>query len=217
MSMLNSLTNNQKQDLSYLIGAFLGDGCCYIGKNSYQFSITGNDRDICETCSNICKDIFGKGGRVKDILKDDKYSYSQLVVCSKRIVELFSKYTEGKSRIPDLALSELNRKHFIQGIMDTDGWISRINPKDGYVRYRVAFKNTAGWVDQIKKAMKSLGVKTGTIRTIKNYRNFKHNKDAFEFSINSQDYCRKIGFRCKRKDQLAKECIGFYDDKQKDI
>jgi len=204
-------------DLAYLTGAFLGDGCIYtnLKYHTYQFSITSSDRDLCEICQNIFKDYFNKSGRIKDIYRDGKYSYSQLVVCSKHIVEFFDKLTNGRKIIPFDILSNLEHvKELIKGLMDTDGWISKVShAKDGYIRYRVGMSNTAKWVYDLQKMLKDHGVQTGNVRILQNYRNGIKNKDSFGIMINTEDYCNKIGFRIKRKQDLAQEYINYRKEK----
>ena len=210
-SYIYDLDSNKQRELSYLIGSFLGDGCVYSNGNSYQFSITSEDRDICERCQQICEDIFGITGHIKDINRNGRYSYSQLVICSRPLVSLFREICPDRGIIPDLCfLSQENRLSFCQGIMDTDGWISKVKASDGYLRFRVAFKNTANWVPLVKSIMNDLGVSTGNVRRIESNRNGRSCKPAFEISINSQQYCKLIGFRCCKKNNLAKECLIHY-------
>jgi len=201
-----------EDSLSYLIGAYLGDGCTYIGKNSYQFSITSEDKDLCAICNDICLSLFSKVGNIKEVKKNDIISYYQLVICSKKIVLFLKDITNNKTTIPEIIYK--NNKtmiSFIQGIMDTDGWICKINPSDGYTRYRVGFKNVSCWTKQIHNILTTLDIKIGKLRKIKNTRYGKPTQDTFNISINTKDYCNKIGFRLKRKQELTKEALMFYE------
>lgn len=193
------------KDFSYLVGSLLGDGCLYIGNNSYQFSITSEDYDYCEKCQVITNDLFGKTGRIKTIMKGDKVSYYQLVICSKEIV-LFLKYlTKNKTNIPAFVYKDNDfKKSFIQGLMDSDGWISKVNASDGYIRYRVGFKNISKWTNGFKKMLEDLDVRTGEMRMVSNIRS---SKKAFCFTINTFDYCDKINFRIDRKKKISKEYL----------
>ena len=199
-----------KIKLSYLLGAFLGDGCAYVGKNSYQFSITSEDYDLCYKVNRICFDLFGLRGRVKSVNnKKGKLSYYQLVVCSKYLVNFVKEITKNKSKFPQFKTTD-EKIAFCQGLMDTDGWISLVNAKDGYQRYRVGFKNTALWTSSFRKIISSIGVSTGKLRLQKNNRYGVKNKDSFSFSINSLQYCSKIGFGIKRKVALTQRCLEHY-------
>jgi len=192
-------------DFSYLIGSLLGDGCLYVGKNTYQFSITSEDYDFCEECQRITNHIFNKRGRIKTIEKGGKISYHQLVVCSKGIVYFLKEITNNKNKIPDFVyINKKFTKSFIQGLMDSDGWISKVNPSDGYIRYRVGFKNISDWSCEFRNMFDCLNVRTGKMRKVSNIRSIK---EAFSFTINTFDYCDKINFRIKRKKKLSKEYL----------
>ena len=188
------------KDFAYLIGSLLGDGCLYVGKNSYQFSITSEDYDFCEKCYNIVNNLFNKKGRIKAVEKNGQISYYQLVICSKQIVYFLKEITEDKKKIPKFINKNKDfKKSFCQGLMDSDGWISKVNASDGYIRYRVGFKNISYWTNEFKDILKSLGVRTGKMRKQSNIRSLK---SAFTFTINTFDYCEKIGFRIDRKKSL---------------
>jgi len=200
------LENVYTSDFAYLIGSLLGDGCLYIGKNSYQFSITSEDYDFCEKCQNIVKEMFNKKSNIKTVKKGNRVSYYQLVVCSKKIVYFLKKITKDKTVIPDFIYkNDIFKKSFVQGIMDSDGWISKVNASDGYIRYRVGFKNISPWTVEFKNILTSLSVKNGRMKKVSNSRSLKK---AFCFTINTFDYCNKIGFRINRKKRISKEYLG---------
>lgn len=197
----NVYTNNV-EDVSYLIGAFLGDGSIYENKGSFQFSITSSDYGLCFECQRISFNLFGKGGRIKEVRKDNKFSYYQLVICSKNIVNFFREMTKKRLFIPKFVyINNLTTKAFIQGLMDSDGWICKVNPSDGYIRYRVGFKNISNWTNEFREMFDLFNVKAGKVRRVKN----GENKEAFCFTVNTQDYCEKIGFRIDRKQELVSE------------
>ena len=193
------------KDFSYLIGSLLGDGCLYVGKNTYQFSITSEDYDFCEKCYNIVDKLFNKKGRIKTVKKNGKISYYQLVVCSKDIVYFLQDITNYKKEIPSFVYKNNNfKKAFVQGLMDSDGWITKVNASDGYIRYRVGFKNISVWTEEFKNMFDDLDVKTGKMRKVSNIRSFKK---AFTFTINTFDYCDKIDFKINRKNRISEVCL----------
>lgn len=199
-------------DFCYLIGALLGDGCLYVGKNNYQFSITSEDYDFCQNCQNIVKKNFGKKGNIKTVRKHNKISYFQLVVCSKNIVYYLKELTNNKEIIPSFIYESPDLiKGFVQGLMDSDGWISRINASDGYIRYRIGFKNISEWTKDFKEMFGIFNVRTGKLRFCSDPRS---NISAQVFSINSFDYCSKIGFRIKRKYKLQEDFLSWHKRKQ---
>lgn len=183
----------------------MGDGCLYVGNNSYQLSITSEDYDFCEKCQNIVLDVFSKKGNIKTVKKDNKISYYQLVVCSKEIVYFLKDLTKNKTIIPQFIYrNKVFQKSFVQGIMDSDGWISKVSASDGYIRYRVGFKNTALWINDFKIILNSLDVKTGKLQKIANSRS---KRQTFCFTINTFDFCNNVGFRIERKKLLAEKYL----------
>lgn len=206
---IKKLSEEKACDLCYLIGAFMGDGCIYIRNNNYQFSITSSDIDFCQICSKICEKLFNKSGNIKTINnKRNEYSYSQLVCCSKNICHLIKDLTCNKTTVPKIVQNDtLTKRGFIQGVMDADGWISKVSASDGYIRYRIGFKNTAYWTKQINDIIKSLEVRVGIVNKSESHRYYKKNKDSFVFSINTEDYCKKIGFRIARKQKLVEDFL----------
>ncbi len=213
ISNIDVFKNVYTKDFAYLIGSLLGDGCLYVGKDTYQFSITSEDFDFCEKCQIIMSDLFKKGGKIKAIEKEGKISYYQLVICSKKIVFFLKDLTESKTKIPSFIYKNNSfRKSFTQGIMDSDGWISEVNASDGFKRYRVGFKNISIWADAFKNILDELKVRTGEMRKVSNSRS---SKKAFTFTINTLDYCKKVGFRINRKKKKQEEFIGFYKNKTK--
>ncbi len=199
------LREENLSDFSYLIGALMGDGCLYVGRNSYQFSITSEDYDFCERCRDIVSQVFDKKSSIKIVNKNGKLSYYQLVVCSKEIVKFLIEITLNKTTIPDFVKKDKNLMiNFVQGLMDADGWISKVSASDGYTRYRVGFKNISKWAIDFKKMFDIIDVRTGKMLEVSNSRS--RNK-AFCFSINTFDYCREIGFRINRKNKIAEEYL----------
>ncbi len=91
--------------------------------------------------------------------------------------------------------------------MDSDGWITKVDASDGYIRYRVGFKNISGWTRDFKNILDKLRVNTGELRTVSNNRS---SKKAYTFTINSLDYCSKVGFSIDRKNKIAKSFMDFY-------
>lgn len=202
---------NRDQSLSYLIGAFLGDGCNYRKKHNYQISITSEDDDFCEKVKVIIEEVFNKSGSIKKVKrKDGTYSYSQLVVCSKEISDYFQDITGNRDKIPDFIYNDKNMiKLFTRGLMDADGWISKVNASDGYTRFRTGFKNIKDWVSEFRDIFDILNIRAGQVRKRENYRYAVRTKDTFQFTINSEDFCNNVGFSIDRKVKLQNEYLNW--------
>ena len=205
--------NTYTKEFAYLIGALLGDGNLYISLKygCYQFSIASEDKDFCEICQDITENFFGKKGKITPIKRGERISYYQFRICSKEIIYYLKDLTNNRKKIPFfIYLNNEFKKEFIRGLVDADGWISKVNASDGYIRYRVGFKNISIWTEEFRKILKSLEVKVGRMREVFNDRSVKK---AYTFSINTYDYCTKIGFGINRKRELQKEFLEFYKNK----
>ena len=136
------------------------------------------------------------------------------MICSKELVNYVLDLTKNKTKIPDIIYKNRNnKKYFIIGLMDSDGWITKVNAKDGYIRYRVGFKNKFDFTNKIRRLFLHFNVKVGKLREVENYRK-KKKTFAYTFSINTFDYCKNIGFGIKRKQKLAKDYFLFLKRKR---
>ena len=195
------------ESMAYLLGCYLGDGCSYTRisdhGSSYQFSITSEDIDLCNSCQDIVWSLFQKKSRVKPVIAESGNTHFQLIVCSKLITTHFAAWTNKRLLIPkDVYESKDLLVSFSRGLMDTDGWICKTNPSDGYSRYRVGFKNTLPWVQEFRDILKSLDVKVGVLYPAKVK---KHEKPAMAFTVNTNSYCSIVNFGIERKRVLAAE------------
>ena len=196
--------------MAYLLGCYLGDGCSYtrisVNRSTYQFSITSEDRDLCENCQVLIEEVFQKkNSKIKTVPGKSGNVHYQLVACSKPITTFFADWTQGREIIPDeVYQSREMLRAFSQGLMDTDGWISKTHPSDGYIRYRIGFKNTLPWVEQFRQILISLGVNVGVLYPAKVKVN---EKPAMAFTVNTRSFCELINFRIHRKIGLVQEYL----------
>jgi len=193
--------------LAYLIGAYLGDGHCYVSKDpnrsNYQFILATEDYDFCEICSKICLNYFKNGGNIKPIYRKNKLSYYKLVICNGNLVQYLIEKTDTKKVLPNFKDWELNRS-LIQGLMDADGWISRCPVQNNkYFKYSIGFKNTALWTPQFYNLMKNYVDVSDLNYNNQVYRYKKRTKPYYNFRITVKDYIENIGFRIKRKKDLC--------------
>jgi len=202
---------SRKNKLAYLIGVFLGDGCIYFGKYAYQFSVTSEDYFLPFLCSEICGELFNKYGTIKCIYKKNgEVSYYQLVICSKRICKILKRLTQNREQIPYIKDKE-SLKYLVVGLMDSDGWITKINAGDGYCRYRVGFKATNDFVADLHDIFKnSLNILCGNLRTGIDKKRGK--KKYFTFCINTKSYYNNLFFFIGRKQKILME---YYKNKER--
>ncbi len=209
-------------DLAYLCGVYLGDGHVDYRKTkngtSYQFWVVGEDEDLCELASSICKHNFNCNSNISKV-----GNYFRLRICSKEIctylLNLFcsnkdyflASNIEKKSTLP--VFSSEDTKSFIQGLMDSDGWISK--RKNGkYTKFEVGFKNTSLLSPQLYDLMLGYGLKCNKInykesQSIQRNHKLSTHKAYWTWTINTEDYINRANFRIGRKSQLCQEYFDY--------
>lgn len=156
-------SNIESKEQAYILGFFVADGYIHIkrsgsGDNTlYQFGLTNNNREILEDI----RSIMNSEHKIYEKPKGGCYC---LVVGSKSIVEDLQElgYTSNKSfdaHYPDL-LGNLDR-HFIRGVFDGDGCITRSSHKSPVVYFYGTkellgeiHNRVAGVVDSIGEVIK---------------------------------------------------------------
>lgn len=193
---IKNAPKTRREQLAYLIGAFLGDGSVYYGKNSYQFTITSNDYDLVSNCQIICGNLFNKSGTIKKVFnkKTKLFSYFQLRICSKKICNALMHVTSNRTTIPSIK-SKGDVLYLIAGLVDSDGYIGIVNTSC-YLRYRTTYKATSAFIPALIKLLNEAGVQTGELAVIPAT---STDLEAYSFSINTGDYSRNCFSLIKRK------------------
>lgn len=181
---------------------------------SYQFVVVSEDYDLCENCSEICSKHFNKKGKISEV---KKHNYYRFRICSKDVCDFVLSYFcsiadfkiadryQRKSKMISFSSYE-QKKHFIQGLMDSDGWISK--RKNGkYTKYEVGFKNTSVITPKIYNLMKEMGLNCSRLSFYKVSRYGKNTKPVWTWTIHPGDYITKVGFGIQRKMKLCNEYI----------
>jgi len=176
----------KRHKLAYLIGAFLGDGCCYINTKSkkrtlYQFFITSSDYDLVKICRDISIDLFGKEGSISE-----QKNYYYLRICSKKICLLLRRITNGRIKIPFIKPDDKETiKYLCAGLVDSDGYICKVNASDGYIRYRMGYHAASIFISDLMNLLNVVGVKTGKLGKRKK---FKTENQRYAFSVNVESF-----------------------------
>ena len=186
----------------YLLGVYLGDGCCFKCK-SYGFSIVSEDKDVIEKTAFIMNKLFNKNGIVKEIIPNKTKLYKYRVY-GKNIFNYLTSQTERKSKIPSFIFHADIKiiSAFVAGLMDTDWYISKGINKFGWQRFSLGFVNSADWLDQFIELLKKSGVKVGK-KTLKIKTRSINEKDCYQININLRSFIEKgFYFNCERKQNL---------------
>ena len=195
---------NATQELTidpYLLGVFLGDGSCL----EHGLTLSSNDKEIVEKIQLIlgCPEVYQNTANYHwNFYKNNKHQRI-------KTEEIFGEYAENvccysyEKSIPEaykLASIE-NRYKLIQGLMDTDGSITKA---DG--RYHVTFTTTSEKLkDDFIEVMGSLGY-VCSYRIDSREKKYTTGK-AYEIKINIPNSEKYKLFSLSRKKNIAKECI----------
>lgn len=194
----------------YVIGAFLGDGCC----TDRPLTISSKDEEIVEKINTL---IGGKGATK---WTDNNYSwkffcetyyseknhqpinYFQTKVFFKDYLKNICCYSYEKSIPEEYKYGSIEQRlELIQGLMDTDGSINR---NDG--RYNITFSTSS---NQLKNDFIEVMGSLGYICSVREDR--RENKYAngvcYEIHINISNSEKHKIFSLKRKKDIALECI----------
>lgn len=190
-------------DMAYHFGVMLGDG--YIGKNHKgqptYFMLKSIDEDFLEFWRNCIERIYGKAYSIytqKPEGPNRNVCYVCRVYGGERVKE-FLHLTKDKSEIPNFIFDgdDDSKKSFIQGLMDSEGYITlSLSPiKDQHIG--LYFANTSRWTKDFWHIVKKLGIEVSDLhlRKMKDGR-----KDVYNFKLNILDYVNAgLSFNILRK------------------
>lgn len=192
----------------YVVGAFLGDGCCKESK----LTISSNDKEIPERIAKLL------GDNIKAIkLPSNNYSWNFInnINNDKLYTSILPKelinYSYDKSIPEEYKNGSIEQRlELIRGLFDTDGNISKDNRDDHSSTANVRFSSTSyQLVIDIKDILGSLGY-VSTIR--EDNRKNKYTKGiCYELCVNIPNSEKEKLFNLKRKKDIA---ISIKDKKQ---
>ena len=193
-------------NLSYIVGVFLGDGCYYKRPFRSEIIIVGQDKDILEKVSRCCSKL----GMTKYKVSSYRKNLFRIRITNSEFANTLNALTKGKTIIPDMT-TKSHIREFVAGLMDTDGHIakSKVTRKNKtWTRYAIGFTNSAPWLDNFLNILNYLGVKTGKKTLKRKYRNPLTEKDCYLIGLNIQSFIKSnLFFSCKRKQKRLNEYI----------
>lgn len=193
------------KEKAYLLGIYLGDGCCHKSKG-YGFCIISGDKDVIEKAKIISNGITKKDCQLQEIMPNKTKLY-RFRTYSKELFNFLTSETENKSKIPE-AIINSNKEiilEFVAGLMDTDGYISSGINSFGCQRYSLGFVNSAQWIDGFIMILRNFGIKVGKKTLKRKYRSNKE-KDCYQININLRSFIEHdFYFNCKRKQELLEK------------
>jgi len=132
-------TINPSQNLSYLIGAFKGDGSLCRYRHQYQLSFSVKDLEFIEAVQKAIAEVTSKVPKIFRI-RNGNFSLYKLVMSNKSL------FTVLNQSLTDLkCIIEMYPTDFLRGFFDAEGTaVTQIRHKRSWcwTDYRVSFYNT---------------------------------------------------------------------------
>ena len=200
------------KDYAYLLGVYLGDGTISLRTdNCYRFSLEVIDMDFIDRTRESIKSVTGKNFtnvkcRSRGMMMEDIYSFAVHDMMFKDMKES----TEDKKFIPQFVF-EADREvkiAFLEGLMDSEGWIVERKNKAGIKQYQMGFSCTSSWTYDVWQLFRSIGVSCCEPYILHQ----KNKKDCICFTINLASWVQSgILFSIKRK----QDRVDRYADKMR--
>lgn len=190
------------EDLSYLLGVYLGDGSVYKNEQGAVFSHSSIDEDFIKKTQEAVLNILKY--KPTYCYYENKQQYS-LRVCSTDFAEWLLNVTNNKEKIPDIIFktNEKNICAFLNGLLDSEASItSRFDKRYKEKYYQMYFAVTSPWITDIKNLLTKVRVKTSPIRKTSGIPRFAINILSF--------FKSKLKFSINRKQKLVEDYISNY-------
>ena len=195
------------KDFAYLLGTYFGDASVVKRtENCYTFSIEAIDHDFLERVSRELKSFTGKQVNIFERNRiTGKGNVIYGLTCSKkRLFEQFILDTGNKKFVPDYVFSWSieNKVAFIEGVMDSDGWISARKNPAGITQFQMGYGTSFSWTYDIKRIMESIGMSCSKTREYK----LKSGKTMLTFTIGTKSFVTSlVSFTSRRKQSRVEE------------
>ncbi len=193
--------------LSYLIGVFLGDGCVTFyndkkGRKYLTFKLNAIDKDFVQRtvdCINILYDANKEVKTFTDTHYRQGYYYNVSYQNQELGAFLYGQ-TLGKKIIPPMiyAMSDSDKKHFIAGCMDSEGYFAKATKKNCKSAFSLGIKCCDDWIHPFKYILESVGVKIKRKETCKPYKEWYRVPYRYILDIDSY-FGNKCFFNIARK------------------
>ena len=210
-------------DLSYHYGVFMGDGFTENykpGSSVVYIGLKVIDKDFVEHYQDVMERLTGQRYKMRfEKAKSPRHNPRFACRVGNRIlVEKTRGDTAMKSIIPASVMNgtAAMKKGFIQGVMDSEAWITcSLNPI-GTSNIQLSVGVTDDWIKQLHQLFLEVGVTTTKIGTRKyahDPKYLKPRKDFHYFSIHILEYVEAgLGFNIKRKQDRLEYCSRILRD-----
>lgn len=203
MLKTDAFDNQQGYSLSYLYGLYLTDACIWTkrinasGIKNRCFSMQVIDEDFRDYAADQVDIAFPgvkTNRRIKPNEKGKDYFYLE-----RGLVGSFIERSIDFGRfLPSVVLENReNKKHFIEALMDGDGWVTDLaHAKKGHLYLQIGLSLKTYLIHEIKGLFKDLGIETGKV----SHRRLTYGDINHTIHIHAGDFMRSdIEFHCWRK------------------
>lgn len=207
------------EDLAYILGVFLGDG--YISRVTTgncvtkSFGLNSVDQDFCSHLSSCFQRVLGSPGSITRntwMYRQSGGRWSpiyQLRISSFDFCSWIEEETGGKRRIPGTIPTNpcAITKGFVEGFLDSEGYVSKGTYKNGTPRYMIGFCCTEAWSPIMASLIELFGIKFW--RLIEE--TTKTGKTAYRYRGRIQTFLTSsLCFHIARKQERVNEAITRY-------
>lgn len=185
---------------AYLLGVYLGDGCVYNHQGYLAFTLSVIDKDFAEATREAIQELSDRPtqfGEHQDKRFPKAAKSYRLRSGDPKLCKALREETKDKKEIPDwlFVTSKDERLAFIAGLMDSEGFVSVNNGRQGAT---MGFKSTDVWFEDFLRLLQSVGIRHGKIGV--EVPRKPHYRVPRRVSIKIQSWIDAGGyFRCGRK------------------
>lgn len=160
-------TGSQSAEKSwfYILGVFLGDGCVTKNSNKLVFRMNTIDMDFAEAVKTALQDVSDIPARICTYSVSKSSKPNNGLLCSDHELALsLVQDTESKKKIPSYVYNatDENKKSFISGLMDSEGYIARAKSGRG-MHFFLGYKSCDVWVHDFIRLLQSVGIRIGEV------------------------------------------------------
>lgn len=214
-------------DMAYHFGVFMGDGfverykpgssVCYIGLKAI-------DKDFVEHYQQVLFRLTGKLYKLHAESPEsaNRHTRWRCRVGYRELVEKTLSDTQRKLKIPDWIMmgDSEEKRAFIQGVMDSEAWISCTLQALGPSRVQMSVGVTSDWIHSLHKLFSELNVETTKVYTRKfkdSPKYLKPRRDFYSFDIDIVQYVDAgLTFNILRKRHRLEYCSRILRDFTRD-
>lgn len=150
---------------SYIIGAYLGDGCVYSHNGYLVFVLSVTDKDFVEAAKLALEGLTDYAVSIcpfQDKRTANAKRTYRLRCGDARLCDVLRNETNNKLSIPDwlFAAPAEDRLAFIAGLMDSEGYVCIKDSRRGAT---LGFKSTDAWFEDFLRLLRSVGITHGKV------------------------------------------------------